>query len=154
MARIYFLLFLVMSFTAFNTYSGEQKVGEIVRNTDGSINYMTQDQAIKYCESQGQYLPSARELIQLTMKFGATGISETPKDGYSRLKVKNADGIIDFFYYNSAGYIAPTREFSNLWFWSSSAGKDTSGAALCGDWGYICFDYNFKYNAVICSGGL
>ncbi len=96
------------------------QVGDIARNTDGSIRYMNQADAINYCASQGQHLPSARELAQLAQSMGAAGISETAKNGYYQVSAKNADGKADTFYFSHAGYNRPAGDLGYNWFWSSS----------------------------------
>ena len=115
------------------------QVGDIARNTDGSIRYMNQADAINYCTSQGQHLPSARELAQLAQSLGAAGISETAKDGYHPVSAKNADGKADTFYFRYAGYNRPAGDLGNNWFWSSSvlSGYSAYAFGLYGDSGGV-----------------
>jgi hypothetical protein len=47
---------------------------DIARNGDGSVKLMSQKEAFDYCANRGAHLPSARELAQLSMSFGARGI--------------------------------------------------------------------------------
>jgi hypothetical protein len=103
--------------------------GDIVRNTDGSVRYMSLDGAIRYCANQGMHLPSARELAQLSASMGAAGISETAKDGYYLVSTHNADGKTDNFYFNSTGYKRPAGDLGNHWFWSSSIASGGSDVA-------------------------
>lgn len=135
--------------------------GDIVRNIDGSILYMNQADAINYCASQGQHLPSARELAQLAQSLGALGISETAKDGYSQVSAKNADGKADTFYFSYVGYNRTAGDLGNNWFWSSSVNSDVSGYVFVligfGDIYNVqrskySSDYSF-FNAVRCARG-
>ena len=138
------------------------QVGDIARNTDGSIRYMNQADAINYCTSQGQHLPSARELAQLAQSLGAAGISETAKDGYYQVSAKNADGKADTFYFSYAGYNRPAGDLGNNWFWSSSVNSDDSYNAfylyglngVVGNFGVVGSDLrDYDGNAVRCARG-
>ena len=133
------------------------QIGDIARNTDGSIRYMDQADAISYCACDSDHarkdlgcttapnsnhLPSARELAQLAQSMGAAGISETAKDGYDPVNAVNADGKNDSFYFNYSGYQQPAGDLGNNWFWSSSVvsnNSDRSGNAffLYGDNGVV-----------------
>jgi len=71
--------------------------GDIVRNSDGTISYMNQHDAIAYCANLGMHLPSARELAQLSASLGVQGIkelvqfpsvSEANRAGYYRIDAR------------------------------------------------------------------
>lgn len=130
--------------------------GDIARNADGSVRYMNQYDAVSYCASQGIHLPSARELAQLSQSMGAAGVSETAKDGYNLISAKNADGKIDNFYFNYAGYSRPTGDLGNNWLWSSSVNSYGSDYAygLYGSYGDVDYVYHtYLYGAVRCVVG-
>jgi hypothetical protein len=131
------------------------QIGDIARNTDGSIRYMNQADAINYCASQGQHLPSARELAQLAQSMGAAGISETAKDGYYLVNAVNADGKYDSFYFNYSGYQQPAGDLGNNWFWSSSVDSSNSGGAfvLRGHYGFVYYGPRGLSDAVRCARG-
>lgn len=115
-------LFVVCAFAVENPLPNKQ-VGDIARQPDGRARFMTQYQATEYCASQGQRLPSIRELAQLAQSLGNAGISETPSDGYYQVNARNSDGKTDSFYYSNAGYLRPTGEW-HRGFWSSSVDPD------------------------------
>jgi len=135
---------------------------DVVRKNDSSnrycskvnksgVCYMTQRKAIRYCKSQSQHLPSARELAQFSASLGANGIFATETgDAYARI-AKNADGIIDKFYFSSTGYNRyssylekvedvlsdnidyETRldlDVAKKWFWSSSTDVEAPGYGM------------------------
>src|SRR4051794_10978038 len=58
-------------------------LGDFVRDANGGIRSMTQTEAVSYCKSQGQRLPTVRELALYAQSLGAQGISETEKVGYT-----------------------------------------------------------------------
>jgi uncharacterized protein (TIGR02145 family) len=131
--------------------------GDIARNADGSVRYMNQFDAVSYCASQGMHLPRIRELAQLAVSLGAAGISETPKDGYNLMTAKNADGKVDNFYFNYAGYKRPQGDLGNNWFWSSSDYSDDPyfSYVFDGSNGVVYVDYGVtSYHAVRCVTGL
>ncbi len=118
--------------------AADPQFGDIVRNTDGSIRYMNQSDAINYCTSQGQHLPSAREFAQLAQSLGAAGISETAKDGYYQdVSAKNADGKADSFYFSNAGYKRPAEDSGDNGFWSSSVSSH-----IYSDYAYVFWSYS------------
>jgi hypothetical protein len=130
--------------------------GDIVRNADGSIRYMNQADAINYCASQGQHLPSARELAALSQSMGAAGISETAKNGYYQVNARNADGKTDSFYFSSEGYNRPAGDLGNNPFWSSSIpliNPADNGLNLVGQDGSISGYFRTYYFAVRCARG-
>jgi hypothetical protein len=93
---------------------------DIVRNADGSVHYMNQLLADKYCRDQGSHLATARELALVAQSLGAQGISETAKDGYLPVYGSYPEGGYDNFYYSGKGYQRPPGDLGNLEFWSSS----------------------------------
>ena len=135
------------------------QVGDTEKITDGRDLYMSQADAIKYCASNGQHLPSARELAQLATSMGATGISETAKDGYHQVNAKNADGKVDSFYFSYAGYKRPSGNLGNHWFWSSSVDLSDPKVELVfsGDNGDVGVDprddYYYGVNPFRCARG-
>ena len=158
------------------------QIGDIARNTDGSIRYMDQADAINYCACDSDHarkdlgcttapnsnhLPSARELAQLASQHctsdllgkepcGAAGISETAEDGYKQVSAKNADGKNDSFYFNYSGYQQPAGDLGNNWFWSSSVNSiDSDGAFdLYGGYGFVGNVSRRKFSdAVRCARG-
>ena len=139
-------------------------IGDIARNADGSIRYMNQYDAVLYCANQGKRLPSARELAQFSMTFGAKGILEMHDirngdvpEGYHHVKAKNADGKDDSFYFNYAGYQPAKGDLGQSWLWSSSVDSEYSGFAydLSGVYGDIDnFNRTIDNHAVRCAAGL
>lgn len=116
---------------------------------------MNQADAMSYCANQGMHLPSARELAQLSASMGAAGISETAKDGFYQVSVKNADGKADSFYFSYAGYKRPAGDLGSNWFWSSSVGSGSSDVAydLHGGYGALVYDLRNYEGAVRCVVG-
>jgi hypothetical protein len=129
------LLVLLVNLVSFASFA-KLEFTDIVRNTDGSIRYMNQSDAINYCASQGLHLPSIRELAQLSQSMGAAGISQTAKDGYYHVNAKNADGKADSFYFRYAGYNRPAGDLGDIWFWSSSVDLYDP------DFGFILYGYD------------
>jgi hypothetical protein len=126
---------------------------DIAKNADGSVRHMTQYDADNYCRSQGQRLPTARELALYAQSLGAQGISETAKDGYDLVKGSDSAGHPDNFYFSNQGYQPPAGDLGKSWFWSSSLHPDHS------DWPYSLkasegkFEYfylGFDFAAVRC----
>ena len=130
---------------------------DIARNGDGSVKRMTQPEAIEYCANQGAHLPSARELVQLSMSFGARGIVDSCSQDNQcyRILATNAEGSQDEFYFSYAGYQRPVGDLGNNWFWSSSVFSLTHDYAfsLYGDGGEVDYDYRYDFNAVRCVAG-
>ena len=115
----------------------------IAKNSNGSVKFLLQKEAVQYCADQGAHLPSARELARLSMRLGAKGIAEVtspiPDDSYFKISARNTDGSLDKFYFSFKGYQRPTDEIGNNWFWSSSVESDNFTAAfyLSGKDGFI-----------------
>ncbi len=131
-------------------------ISSLIAFSDGyAAIYMNQPDAIKYCASQGQHLPSARELAQLATSRGAAGISETAKNGYYQVNAKNADGKVDSFYFRNSGYIRPADDLGNNWFWSSSVVLNRPDYAfdLYGGNGHVGYVYRDNLHAVRCERG-
>ena len=125
-------------------------LGDIARNANGSINYMNQADAIKYCKSQGGHLPTARELAQA---LNPKGISNTdPKDGVSYL-VSTTEG--DKFYYNYKTYTRPQGDLGSNFFWSSSGYSVYPDDAyyFYGDYGFVDYVNRDNSSAVRCARG-
>ena len=134
------------------------QVGDIVRNNEGSILYMRQADAISYCKSQGQHLPSAREFAQLAQSQGAAGISEKAKPGYYQVNATNADGKADTFYFSSAGYNRPAGDLGKYTLWSSSINSNQGETeflffANSGDVYWDTNGYHTSDHAVLCARG-
>lgn len=99
--------------------------GEILRNADGSLMYVTHFNAMKACPA-GTRLPTAREFASESQARGAKGILEEnqvdPNNiprGYD--KVVAFDGpVADIFYFNHEGYKRPDGDLGSLWFIASS----------------------------------
>lgn len=107
---------------------------DIARSSDGSISYMTQMEAVTYCNAQGMHLPNAKELAQLATYFGSQGILEVDDIGPGKKYESESDAIaagyykfhpIDEnpFYFNDNGYKRPAGDLGQNWFWSSSIGS-------------------------------
>ncbi len=139
--------------------------GDIVRNSDGSILYMSQFDAVDYCANQGMHLPSARELAQLSQSLGARGIKEDYEfpgpaayynPGYIPVNGKNSDGKIDSFYFDFHGYNRPAGDLGNNWFWSSSVNRYYIGDAFIldgRDGDVFRFPQSVSHVAVRCVAG-
>ena len=147
------LILVLPLFASMNAFANPQ-FSDIAKNADGTINYMTQADAIKYCASQGQHLPSARELAQLSTSMGSTGITDAYTDGYDGVSAEEVGSKkIDTFYFNATGYNRPTGDLGSNWFWSSSIlSFNTDGAyVLRGEYGYIApGGFRTSSNAVRC----
>ena len=146
--------------------------GDIARHADGSVHYMKQYAAVKYCseiKGEGAHLPSIRELAQLASQVctpqtlgdqpcGAAGIKEinqypsesaANKDGYYVVTPLNEKS----FYFSNAGYKRPSGDLGNngTWFWSSSANPNSSGYAyvLNGYYGSVYDDVYRSLNLAV-----
>ncbi len=122
--------------------------GEILKS-GGTITNMMQEGAKKACRSTrtypNQHLPTARELARFAEQHGALGIkeiseynllSDTEKKKYSLVKGSSMSGKADPFYYSYQGYSAPSEEFKNAFFWSSSIRPDNfNGSNIYGIFG-------------------
>ncbi len=96
---------------------------DIARNSDGSVKTMTNGEAIAYCLGRDAHLPSARELAQLSMSFGAKGIVDACKTSDKtcyKVESLNAKGTPDSFYFSCLGYRRPAYERGAEWLWSTS----------------------------------
>jgi len=155
--------------------------GDIARHADGSVNYMNQEDAVKYCseiKGEGAHLPSIRELAQLASQVctpetlgvepcGAAGIKEinqypresaTYKDGYYVVTPLNEKS----FYFSDAGYKRPSGDLGDNKFWSSTVFPDhyfpdhpDLGYVLSGVYGGVYYG-NYRYYddyAVRCVAG-
>jgi hypothetical protein len=131
---------------------------DIVKDTDGLIRGMTQYEAKNYCRSQGQRLPTIRELALYAQSLGARGISETPEVGYHPVKGFDSSGHPDNFYYSNYGYQRPAGDLAKV-IWSSSVGPydydENDGPAdfvqtLDSKWGYITQQRSYSTFAVRC----
>jgi hypothetical protein len=117
---------------------------DVVRNTDGSVRAMTQYEAMDYCLSRRQRLPTIRELALYAQSQGARGVRETPEAGYLAAKAFDTSGHPDNFYYSNEGYQRPAGDLAKL-VWSSSVSLHDSGLseleifpqAMDAKWGYI-----------------
>ncbi len=95
---------------------------------DFSVRHLYHDEAIYYCNKQGNHLPTARELAQYAMSLGAKGIAEfadgKPDDSYYRVDATQ-DGFngiyFDRFYFSAEGYQHPEGEFGENEIWSASS---------------------------------
>ena len=82
---------------------------------------MGQADAIQYCWIEGAHLPSARELAQLSMSLGATGIMVScGSDSLCHPVNETNPAGSDSFNFSYAGYQRPPGDLGNNWFWSSS----------------------------------
>ena len=111
----------------------------IAKDAAGKVKTMTQADAIQYCASQGNHLPSARELVQLMVSMGAKGIVNACGigDHCDHLDAINVDGSQDSFNVSYAGFNPTDPEMNNM-FWSSSVETSdsiTEGLVLNGDQG-------------------
>lgn len=123
------------------------------------ICFMYQQDANNYCTSQLMHLPSARELVQLAVSFGAKGIvSNCDNDEKcNHYLVENLDKSIDEFDFSFSGYKQPTGDIGKYFLRSSSdhIPRDSSdnGYLLDGKigiLGYYQFSRFDKYSAVVC----
>ncbi len=141
---------------------------DAAKNAHGSVDYMTQSDAIQYCANQGARLPSARELAQLSMRFGAKGIVDTcgtDRNCYKVSDIKNLDNSKDEFYFSFSGYGRPDKDLSTKWFWSSSVSSIKPNIAIVlhgGDGDLIEYgnriaqsgdEFSTDLSAVICVAG-
>jgi hypothetical protein len=119
---------------------------DIAREADGKVKYMTQTEAVQYCIHRGAHLPSALELAQLSMSYGAKGIVDScgPKEeNCYQVRAANDKGEPDWFYFSYAGYNRPAGDLGSNWFWSSSVQSGDS---------YVAFGLN-GYDGGIGFGG-
>jgi hypothetical protein len=149
--KIIFSLFLLLiaPFAFANLSPAAPTFSDIVKDKDGTPLFYVQSSewykpwppwyeevkgkgALEYCARHGMHLPSIREFAELASRpctpeikgrdaCGAAGISESAKDGYHLIVVKDDDGMsTDYFYYSSAGYSRAAGNLGFLFFWSSS----------------------------------
>jgi hypothetical protein len=157
-------LFLILSalFLSNVVQAGQTpQFGDIVKNSDGSIRYMSQYLATEYCSSQGMRLPSAREFAQLSQSLGAKGIKEfnefpnesaAKKAGYYPVLATRWNEH-DGFYFSNQGYNRPTGELGNNRFFSYSHNPYMSSPnsyIFFGDSGYVWEDSPTVFSAVMC----
>jgi hypothetical protein len=136
MSRI--LLVLILGSIACGEVYGSSvchQFGEILKTSNGDIDHMTYEQAMKACPI-GSHLPTAREITQLAVNEGAEGIlTQAQVDRERALGVPFGDlaqGVSqivalnpgqfepDRFWFRFAGYKVPTGDLVYEWFWSSS----------------------------------
>jgi|GEM_PF-5968217 len=138
--------------------STEQKPAflPIARNSFGYVLTMTQWAAVQYCYNQGGHLPSARELIQWSISFGAKGFVDSCDTGdancFSVRNIENADGEKVQFSFSRSGYQAPAGELGTNWFWSSSVHSkfpDFSTLLFAGDRGSLIRSHGPKFTAAV-----
>jgi hypothetical protein len=151
-------------------------LGDAVRNADGSIRYMNQEEGIAYCASIGQHLPTVREYTQWATAQGAKGILETQfkgiaytdpavlkerdqngKNGFFVIYRQNPDGkmVVDH-YFNRTGYRKPDGELGMFWYWTASQFPVNSGLVFVFDAPAGVVHYGFyhaKRYPVRCSAG-
>ena len=105
---------------------------DFVKDGDGGVKYMSQEDAVRYCAGQGNHLPTPRELAQLAISMGAKGIVEVCDhdifhsdefinwDQCTGIEVWNADGSRgDSFLYSWKGMRFDNNSSPRL-LWSSS----------------------------------
>lgn len=121
-------------------------LGSIVRNADGSVRRMTQNEAVSYCATRGG-LPTAK---QLALALNAKGVSDTARDGFYQVAPKNETP----FYYKNYAYERPTGDEGREWFWSSSLHPYDADFAFVfyGGNGSFGSDGRNNFNAVRCAG--
>ena len=125
----------------------------------GEICYMTQQNAIDYCASQQNHLPSAIEMALLSQSFQAKGLYSNCPNNDSRcyhIRAKNLDQSIDEFNFSYWGYTQPEGDLGNNWFWTSSVDPDSPdvGFIFDGEAGDVNHNYNhIYYSAVRCVAG-
>lgn len=130
---------------------------DIARNGDGSVKLMSQNEAFEYCAKQGTHLPSARELAQLSMSFGARGIVSSCGSDVrcGRVRTEHSRYSPENFFFSDAGYQRPAGDLGNYWFWSSSVDTYAYGFGwvMYGSSGSIVIAYNNTdhKNAVRCA---
>lgn len=115
---------------------------DAARNDDHSIREFVYGEAIKYCNSKGMAVPTALDLALYAQNRGAKGVVSTAYPGHayiervvqdevSRMKNLNnfpittindhySDMSFISFYFNSAGYRAPSGDLQEAAIWSSS----------------------------------
>ncbi len=123
----------------------ELQFTEIATNADGSVKFMNQVDAIKYCRDQGGHLPTARELAWRSMLRQASGIAEIangqPDLTYRRIRANNANGSQDDFYFSDDGYERSPNDIGNHLFWSSS-----NFSTHLGELGYLISEKRGSFN--------
>ncbi len=104
------LLFLITTSTAIadnNQFVLTTTFMSVARNDNGTVKFMNQDEANRYCQNQGARLPTARELARLAKTFGAKGIVNTCESNNSKCKLietESMDGTTDKFYFDTSGF--------------------------------------------------
>jgi hypothetical protein len=121
-------------------------LGPIARNTDGSVSRMTHREATSYCATRGG-LPSIKQLASL---LNPNGVSDTPRDEYSRVAPQNETQ----FYYNDGSYNRPPGDEGLFFFWSKSMypGTLSSVFGFDGTKGTIGVTSRGTPHAVRCAG--
>jgi hypothetical protein len=134
------ILISVFLMTSLVFAAGAPRLGDIPRDPDGSVSFMSEPDADQYCRSQGTRLPTIRELALYAQSLGALGIRETTHigevetdsavqteiaqmkgDGYEAIFTLNSAGqpTVDF-YFSHSGYRAPPGDLGAFWLYSSS----------------------------------
>lgn len=109
----------------------------------GGICLMTQADALKACEAQGNHLPTAREFGEFSQANGAKGILEfsnleeaTPA-GYYRVDSINPGEISDHLFFSHEGYDADRGALGKFQYWTASQVPKNRDYAhvFYGEWG-------------------
>lgn len=154
------LIFILVTFFALNLWADQKKQVpnflEVARSADGKVIHLTQQEADRYCKLQGARLPTARELAQLSITYGAKGFVDTCGATQNCIKIeniRNEDGGGDECYFNYSGYKQPDGDLGNEWLWSSSYNVSypyTYVVCLYGEWGNVDYVYDQNDFAVRC----
>ena len=177
--KLYLCLAALLSVVPSSLQAADAKgpaLEDAVRNADGSIRYMNQDEAIQYCANKGTHLPTVREYTEWATSQGARGILETKfkdvaytdpavikerdqngKNGFFVIYRQNPDGkmVVDH-YFNRTGYQKPSGELGSFWFWTASQFPVDSGLVFVFDAPAGVVHYGFyhaKWFPVRCAAG-
>lgn len=122
--------------------------GNILKNPNGSVRYMTHVEALTACPA-GTHLPTARELAQESQKKGSKGIWETDQGakpvGFYKIEALNSDGYYDKFSFSHEGYVSSPSDLESNFFWSSTvdAERPYNAYYLRGDSGMLSTLYRY-----------
>jgi hypothetical protein len=92
----------------------------------GGICVMTQAEAVKACEAQGNHLPTAREFGEFSQANGAKGIlevssaTEKAPEGYYRVDSINPGNKRDDLHFSHEGYDPARGNLGQHLYWTAS----------------------------------
>lgn len=161
MNGILILTILSWSVCCLSMTSPSIKLSEPAKDAYGSLRYMNQYDAVKYCASKGSHLPSAREFAKVSMDQGAKGfcVSYEDKECYLVHAAPSSTAITrdTRFYFSYSGYQRPAGEIGDEYLWTSSLQYQSNyeiAVVFHRDFGGFGYDYrDYRTFPVRCASG-